>query len=286
MANIRLVKGRIKSAGNIAQITRAMELVSASKMKRAQAAAISGKPYANKIYSMVMELAGRVDASLHPLLQKPKNSSAKRLVIYITTNKGLCGGLNTASFRYLVSQYTSFSALSFVTLGTKGAGFVSQMGGNVEADFSSTTPWEGCVPAIIDLVVSRYLSGEISGVDIVSNEFISAIKHQSVRKTILPLTVGAGMDNGQAAGGEFLIEPNPEEVFEALLPHYLENQLRDAILQSEASEHSARMMAMRNATDNALSLVDDLTLMYNKARQENITYEISDLVTARLAVEI
>lgn len=284
MANIRTIRGRIKSAKNIAQITRAMELVAASKMRKAQALASAGKLYASKIYQMVMELSSRVDISSHPLLSKPKETTAKRVVIYITTNKGLCGGLNATSFRYLAHEYPGFTNVSFVSLGRKGAHFVSQLGGSVTADFSDTLPWVGAVPAIVELASREYLGGKIDGVDLVYNEFVSVVKQSPVKKTILPLTIEREGDQ-TGISGEFLIEPNAKDVFAALLPHYLENQLRDAILQSEASEQSARMMAMRNATDNALSLASDLTLLFNKARQEKITYEIGDMVTARLAIE-
>jgi F-type H+-transporting ATPase subunit gamma len=284
MANIRQIRGRIKSVKNIAQITRAMELVAASKMKRAQAAATAGKLYASKIYQMVMELSSRVDVSLSPLLTKPNVPTGKRLVVYITTNKGLCGGLNTTSFRFLAGVYETIKNVSFITVGRKGAHFVSQMGSELVANFSDSTPWTGEVPAIIELVTEGFLSGTYDGVDIVFNEFHSVVKQQPVKKTILPLTMeSSGVQKENLS--EFLIEPNAKDVFDALLPHYLENQLRDAILQSEASEHSSRMIAMHNATDNALSIASELTLIFNKARQEKITYEISDMVTARLAVE-
>ena len=284
MANIRTIRGRIKSVTNIAQITRAMELVAASKMKRAQAAAIAGKLYASKIYQMVMELSSRVDVSLSPLLTKPKVPTGKRLVVYITTNKGLCGGLNTTSFRFLSGQYESIKNVSCVTLGRKGAHFVSQMGGSVVADFSDSTPWVTTVPAVIELASKEFLDLRVDGVDVVYNEFFSPTKLSPVKKTILPLTMESSPE-GKENLSEFLIEPNDRVLFDALLPHYLENQLRDAILQSEASEHSSRMIAMHSATDNALSFVDELTLVFNKARQEKITYEIGDMVTARLAVE-
>ncbi len=283
MANIRLIKNRIKSATNIAKITKAMELVSASKMRKAQAAALSGKLYAQKIRGMVFRLAARTDITNHPLLRPPLTDSKKRLVILISTNKGLCGGLNITLFRSMIKEYPSFDNLEFVTLGKKGTNFVTQMHGALKADFSDNIPFVDSVPPITQLLSEAFLSGSITGVDIVYNEFVSALKQIPRKKILLPLTLN-GLPE-EAAGPDFLIEPSVSEVFEALLPHYLENQVRDAVLQADASEHSARMVAMRNATDNALSFVDDLTLLYNKARQEKITYEISDIVTARLATE-
>lgn len=284
MANIRLIKRRIKSAKNISQITKAMELVAAAKMKKAQAAALSGKLYAQKIFEMVTRLANRTDFRSHRLLMTP-NPTGKRLVVLLSTNKGLCGGLNTSLFRFFMKRYTA--SYEAVTMGKKGADFITRLGHGVKADFSDTTPWIDVVPALVEFLTIQFLSGEFDAVDLVSNEFISITKQEPRIKTILPLTItgdAAIADNDGTY--EFLIEPTVEEVFGALLPHYVENQIRDAVLQSEAAEHSARMIAMHNATDNANSLQDDLTLMYNKARQEKITYEITDMVTARLAVEV
>jgi len=284
MANIRLIKNRIKSATSIAQITKAMELVAASKMRKAQAAAQAGKLYAQKIRAMVAELAARTDISNHPLLRTAE-SGGKRMVILISSNKGLCGGLNTNLFRFLLREYPATDKNIYLTLGKKGAHFISQIHGELTADFSDRVPFVDSVSAISDLFTGEFLAGHLSGVDLVYNEFVSALKQVPVKKSILPLAIVDITGPQSATMGEFVIEPSVSQVFEVLLPHYLEIQVRDAVLQAEASEQSARMVAMRNATDNALSFVDDLTLLYNKARQEKITYEISDMVTARLATE-
>jgi len=282
MANIRLIKGRIKTAKNIAQITKAMELVAASKMKKAQQAALSGRLYAGKIYDMVMLLASRVDYVHHPLLTKPKNITGKRLVILISSNKGLCGGLNTNLFRFTYGIYKDMKA-DFVTVGKKGADFVVRTKKDIIADFSSGNSFTQFVAAVTELVKEKYLANQYDGIDLVYSDFISAINQKPKKKTILPLTIEVSEESKHDDVHEFLIEPDAATVFDSLLPHYLENQIRDAILEAEASEHSARMVAMRNATDNAISLTEELTLVYNKARQEKITYEITDLVTARLA---
>ena len=287
MASVRLIRGRIRTARNIAQITRAMELVAASKMRKAQAQAQAGKLYAEKIFEMVMRLSGSVRFAEHPLLSAPKKPTGRRLLILISTNKGLCGGLNTNLFRFLLKEYPNIARHDFVTLGRKGAGFVTRGGSQLKADFSETSPFSQTVPALIELVVHEYLSGLYDGVDIFYNEFISALRHEPRKRTILPLTLAA-LPGGTVAPGpaiDFLVEPSVTIVFQALLPHYLENQLREAVIEAEASEHSARMVAMRNATDNALSFIYELTLLYNKARQEKITYEISDMITARSAVD-
>ncbi len=286
MANIRLIKGRIKSAKNIAQITKAMELVAAAKMRKAQAAAISGKLYAQKIFEMVTELAGRTNAPTHPLLKAHDHVTGKRLVVLLSSNKGLCGGLNTNLFRFFIQQYTAGTQLLTVTLGKKGASFLAYQKRELIADFSQSASFQTVIPALGELIREKFVSGEVDGVDLVYNEFINVVKQEPKRKTILPLTVDSMDMKEIKKKTEMKIEPSIDEVFDLLLPHYLENQIRDAVLQAEASEHSARMVAMRNATDNALSLVDDLTLVYNKARQEKITYEITDLITASMTVSV
>jgi F-type H+-transporting ATPase subunit gamma len=285
MANIRLIKRRIKTAKNIAQITKAMELVAASKMKKAQQAAISGKLYAAKIYEMVMKLAAKTDYTSHPLLNKPKIPTGRRMVVLISTNKGLCGGLNTNLFRFTANTYKSQNNVDVVAVGRKGADFAVRFGKPVVADFSTVTPFTNSVPAVTELITAKYLAGNYDAIDLVYNEFITVVNQKPRQKTILPLTLEQVPEDSGDVSGEFLIEPDVATVFDRLLPHYLENQIRDAMLQAEASEHSARMVAMRNATDNATSLTEELTLVYNKVRQEKITYEINDIVTARLASE-
>jgi len=287
MASIRILRRRIKSAKNIAQITKAMQLVAASRMKKAQAAAIAGKEYAQKIYEMVTELAARTEVTNHPYLVRPSVLTGKRLLILISTTKGLCGGLNSNLFRYCLKAYPNFQKNDIITLGKKGTGLVVRLGATLKADFSDTVPFVTAVPAVVDMIVQEYLAGQYDGVDIIFNEFKSAMRQTPKHKTILPLTLEVASDEKKEDSdfSEFLIEPSKKEVFDALLPHYLENQVRDAVLQAEASEQSARMIAMQNATDNALSLIDGLTLLYNKERQSKITFEIADIVTARLAVE-
>ncbi|MEK7592499.1 MAG: ATP synthase F1 subunit gamma [Patescibacteria group bacterium] len=285
MANIRLIKGRIKSAKNISQITKAMELVAASKMRKAQSQALSGKLYASKIYEMVLRLSSKVTLVEHPLLAKPTGLTGKRLVIVLSTNKGLCGGLNTNLFRYLVSQYEGLTRNDYVVFGKKGVHFLVQSKALVIADFSQSVPFSSGIQALTELVTKEFLAQKYDGVDLIYNEFISALRQNPKKKTILPLSISGAVPPEEDTK-ETLVEPSYQEVFDELLPHYLENQIRDAVLQSEASEHSARMVAMRNATDNADSLAGELTLVYNKARQEKITYEITDMVTARLAVEV
>ena len=164
MANIRLVKGRIKSAENISQITKAMELVAASRMRKAQAAAVSGKLYAQKIYDMVMTLSSRVSLSKHPLLGKPKPLTGRKLTVVISSNRGLCGGLNTNLFRFFLQHHPTVNGYDFVTLGKKGVSFVIQAGGSIKADFSDTTPFTSIVPAVTEMISNEYIAGSYDAV--------------------------------------------------------------------------------------------------------------------------
>lgn len=285
MANIRLIRRRIKSADNISQITRAMEMVAASKMKKAQQQAILGKPYAAKIYNAVQELGRHIDKKFHPLLSS-QDLSGKLLIILISTNKGLCGGLNTNLFRNITAWIGKEKDADYISVGKKGQSFLVKQRKNLIADFSQKTPFTESVPALTQLLVDGFIKGTYREIWLSYNTFLTALKQIPTRKMILPITEFEKTETStETKFSEFVIEPGPDDVLKNLLPHYLENQIRAAIYEAEASEHSARMIAMKNATDAATDFMNELTLLYNKARQEKITYEIADLVTARLAVE-
>ena len=284
MASDRIIKRRIKSAKNISQITKAMQMVAASKMRRAVDSTVKGKPYADKIYTMVHEFAAQIDETHHELLRK--NTSSKELVVLIATNKGLCGGLNNALFRKMVTWFTN-SPIDIVLLGKKGRSFTIRTGSTLIADFSESGLFISSVAAVTQLIVQHYLSGTYGSIWLVFNQFISPLVQIPVRKCILPIVEFETGEKqlSKESYHEMLIEPSIEQILDELLFHYLENQVRAAILEAEASEHSARMIAMKNATENAAELTEVLTLEYNKARQQKITFEIADMVTARLAVE-
>ena len=286
MASEKLIKRRMKSAKNISQITRAMQMVAASKMKKAQSLALSGRPYAEKIAEMVKKFVARIDSSQHPLLQT--NTEGKTLIVVISTNKGLCGGLNTNLFRTLTSTFNQevLTSSIFVTVGKKGEQFVIKSSRSLLADFSQTIPFSKNIPSLTTLITEGYIKGEYKEVYVVYSNFLSALSQEPFIKRLLPLKefVAKEITDKKQEENEFLVEPSIDAILNDLLFHYLENQVRDAILEAEASEHSARMIAMKNATDNAKELMRILTLEYNKARQEKITYEIADMVTARLAV--
>lgn len=285
MAGVRLIRQRIKSAKNIAQITRAMQMVAASKMRKTQQEAISGKPYAEKIYQVVAELTKITDSKYHQLLTK-KRLVGKNLIILISSNRGLCGSLNTNLFRKCLIWFPVKTDCDFVTLGSKGAKFVLTAQYSLVADFSQNQPFIKYVSAVVDLIIKKFLDETYKQVIVVYNSFVSALNIFPEKRLILPMSEIV-FDDKEVTGlpTEFLIEPNPKDLLDSLLPHYLETLVRNAIIQAEASEHSARMLAMKNATDNALSLQEELTLVYNKLRQEQITYEIADITRMQLSLK-
>lgn len=278
MSNIRLIKRRIRVAKNISQITKAMEMVAASKMKKAQEKAVSGRPYALKIMELTTDIARKteMDLGLFPLLKK-NAPDKKTLVILISTNKGLCGGLNSALFRQLIQWFDNLET-DFINFGEKGKGYLVRTGKNLVADFSSLNFSEN-IGALTEMIVSSYLKGEYSSVWLVFNNFLSVLNREPTREKILPIE--SFFENEEKKRTEALTEPSLANLLNNLLPHYLEVEIRRAILEAEACEHSARMMAMKLATDNAGQLMEDLTLEYNKARQQMITYELADITTAR-----
>lgn len=292
MAILRLIRRRIKSINNISKIARGMELVAASKMRKAQQQALMGKIYTQKIQEAVGELCLKIDPELHPLLN-PGNPQGKTLVILISTNRGLCGGLNASLFRevnrwFPVEDVSLTCSVDYVTLGKKGQDFVVKTGRKLLGDFSKNYPFAQNVAAVTALVVNEFLKGEYGKIFLAFNDFISALHQEPTKKLLLPLTTLELMieeEERLPIWGEFIIEPSPIEVLNALLLHYLEIQVRSSILEAEASEHSARMIAMKNATENALSLQAELSLIYNKARQESITYEIADMTRAKVAMD-
>lgn len=256
-------------------------------MKKAQSAAVSGRPYAEKIAEMARRFASQVETTSHPLLAKNENGT--RLIVLLSTNKGLCGSLNTNLFRSLFHWFSQkeLDASVFVSFGKKGETFLARSQRKLIADFSITSEVSQRIAALTTLITQGYIKEEYKEVYLVYNNFLSSLNQEPTRKCILPIS-GPSEEEKKDAQKEklsFVVEPSIDSILDTLLFHYLENQIRDAVLEAEASEHSARMFAMKNATDNAKELITLLTLEYNKARQEKITSEIADIVTARLAVE-
>jgi len=281
--NVRQVSQKIKSVGNVKKITKAMQLVSAVKMKKAQTAASDGMPYQTFLEQSIAKISSRIDPSYSPLLSMDTTGSKRKLVVIITSNKGLCGSFNFNVFRFLFGKGNAPSNTDFVAVGKKGASMCAAMDQEVLADFSSNTPQNNAA-AIFEYVLEQYMTGRYEQVSLVYNHFISAFRADPVEQIILPFRLEAAGEQEQK-NKEYVIEPDPAAIIEALLRNYIEDKIRFSIIESEAGEHSARMMAMKNATDNATEIGANLTALKNKLRQQKITYELLDMITAKESVE-
>jgi F-type H+-transporting ATPase subunit gamma len=268
-----------------------MELVAASKMKKAQSAAVAGQPYAQLLSEMLAALAPKVDGSLHPFLQ-PREVKTRGILL-VTTDKGLCGPLNANLFK-LVSDIKT--PAKFVVSGRKGAQFLARSKRNIIADFGihDKVPFAE-IKTIGDYMMKLYLEGEIDTIEVIYSRFKNTLVQEPLHRPILPLDnlhefVASLADDhskdatAKAADERLMIfEPNAQSVLEALLPFYVNRFLYQLALSSKASEHSARMVAMKTAKDNANNLLGDLTLEYNKARQAAITQEILEIAAAQFS---
>ncbi len=283
--NVRQVSRKIKSVGNVKKITKAMQLVSAVKMKKAQAAANDGMAYQKFLEDAIRKISGRIDKNFSPMLKVDSVGAKKRLVILVTSNKGLCGAFNFNVLRFLTQKgMKSAEQVEFVTIGKKGASLCSLLEYKVLADFSSNTPQNNAV-AVFEFVLEQYMTGMYAQVSVVYNHFISALRVVPMEQVLLPFRVQTTGERESAAAREYTIEPDPAQIIETLLKNYIEDKIRFSIIESEAGEHSARMMAMKNATDNASEVVTSLTQLKNKLRQQKITYELLDMITAKESVE-
>lgn len=290
MASTRDIRRRIKSVKNTRQITKAMELVAASKMKKAQQAALAGRPYTQLMAGMLATLAHRVEESQHPFLtERPVRT---RGILLVTTDKGLCGPLNANLFKLVTDIRTP---VKFYVIGRKGAQFISRTHRDMVADFQVTdrTGFNEVKP-VAEFMVRHFLEGIIDTIEVIYPRFRNTLVQEPTLRPVLPLAnlqefvaharteaspgAGRGPDTRQ-----MLFEPNAQQVLEALLPFYVNRHLYQLVLSAKASEHSARMVAMKTAKDNATNLLGDLTLEYNKARQAAITQEILEIAAASFA---
>jgi F-type H+-transporting ATPase subunit gamma len=289
MASTRDIRRRIKSVKNTRQITKAMELVAASKMKKAQQAALAGRPYTQVMAHMLSVLAGRVEESQHPFLtQRPVRT---RGILLVTTDKGLAGPLNANLFKLVTDIKTP---AKFYVAGRKGAQFIARTHREMVADFTvSDRVGFNEVKVIAELMVKQFLEGVIDTVEVIYPRFKNTLVQEPTVRPVLPLAnlqqFIAHADSATEAKGrieetrEMSFEPNPTQVLEALLPFYVNRHIYQLVLSAKASEHSARMVAMKTAKDNATKLLGDLTLEYNKARQAGITQEILEIAAAQFA---
>jgi F-type H+-transporting ATPase subunit gamma len=285
MANTQDIRRRIKSIRNIGQMTKAMQMVAASKMRRAQAVALAGRPYAAVMNKVLVSLQQRTDHKLHPLLQV--REVKKELVVVISTDKGLAGALNTN----LLREAAQFEAnkTSYIVIGRKARQFLARTKRQLLADFElKDAPTFVETKPIAKFATEKFLSGEVDKVSVLFTHFINTINQRPTLRTLLPISAFELPQGETEATGDpllgYIFEPAAERVLDVMLPYYLQFQIFQMILDARASEHSARMVAMKNATDNAQQFIKDLTLEYNKMRQASITTELLEIATAQMAL--
>ncbi len=278
MASQRDIRRRIGSVKNIAQITRAMQFVAASKLKRAQDATLASRPYSEKLDEVLADLAAVLSDEDHPLLVRPEGG--KRLIVFITTDRPLAGPFTSNAVRFASREITEHAGdLAVVTIGRKGRDAMRRARVPIEAHFAGF----GDRPAFADilplarLVTDDYLSGDYGRIDVIYSHFVSTLVQRPTLVHLLPIEPSA--DTEGIPGNQFIFEPSAGRVLEQLLPRYVATRLYQAVLEAKASEESSRMVAMKNATENAEDLIEDLTLSYNKVRQANITREMIEIAT-------
>jgi F-type H+-transporting ATPase subunit gamma len=287
---VRAVRDRIKSVSSTARATRAMELVAASKMRRAQDRALQARPYAERMRAVLAQLSGYTQSAdpdtLPPLLlQRPVKKFA---LIHITADRGLAGGLNTnmnrASANLVLEHQPQVEEVAVLPVGRRGRDFFRRSGFPMLAEFSNLGdfPDTSDVFPIARIVIDDYVKGDLDQVFIGYQQFVNAAIQRPTLRQILPVESPEG---DEMPGTDFIFEPSPASLLETLLPRYVEMQIYEAVLEARASEQSARMVAMRQATDAANDMVSSLTLTYNKARQELITSELLDIVGGTAALE-
>jgi F-type H+-transporting ATPase subunit gamma len=282
MASLRDLRRRIRSVKNTQKITKAMELVAAAKMRRAQERVEAARPYAEEITNVIADIFKRDPEYKHPYLEV--REVQKRLVVLITTDRGLVGALNSNNIRLALREMNeSPGSASVVTIGRKGRDMMRRLRKELVADRSGLgdRPSMGDVLPAIRVAMEQYENGDADQVDLVYAQFISAGRQRAVARRLLPLEVPEA--TGKLAA-DFIYEPEPKDVLDALLPRYVESQIYQALLENVASQQAAQMVAMHNASDNANDLIQDLTLTANTVRQSTITTELMEIVGGAAAL--
>ncbi len=299
MASAREVRNRIRSIKNIGQITRALEAVSASRVRKAQARVLASRAFAEKAWEILLNVqsAGGRGVTLHPLLT-PRDTVNNRMIILVTSDRGLAGAFNSNIIRVARRfEQRMNTPTRYVTVGRKGRDSLIRARANVIAEFGAPSDMTlAQLSPIVRLAVDSFLSGEVDEVFIAYTDFVNTLTQKPRVSRLLPLIPYETNDQAMAeyikdvpavttGAADYEYEPNAGAILEEIVPRFTALQLYQAVLESQASEHSARMVAMRNASDNAAGLVEDLTLVYNKARQAGITSEILDIVGGAEALQ-
>ena len=287
MAGSKEIRAKIKSVENTRKITRAMEMVAAAKMRKAQERMRAARPYAEKIRAVAAHLSRANPEYKHPFLVKREENRNVGLIV-VTSDKGLCGGLNTNVLRLALSRMRSWESedkgILVCPIGNKGLGFMSRIGAKVKSNLTGLgdTPHIEKLIGAVKLMLDAYSAGEIDAIHISYNRFVNTMKQEPCVEQLLPLS---GEQIGTAEGSwDYIYEPDTKQVIDELLVRYIESLVYQAVVENMASEQSARMVAMKAASDNAKSVIGELKLVYNKARQAAITREISEIVSGAAAV--
>jgi F-type H+-transporting ATPase subunit gamma len=294
MPSTRDIRRRIKSIKNTAQITKAMQLVAAAKMKKAQDQANQGRAYTELMNEVLVALKSSGEDAEHPFFKE--GAGEKTLVLVITTDKGLCGALNTNLLKKLLS-IDGAGGIDYVTIGRKGSTALARLRKNLVADFPVKDPARFVeVRSVGRFIQEQFLGGQYKRVLVAFTNFINTVTMEPAVEQLLPVNrVALGgkksfegkeaREVDPASLPDYKFEPSAEQVFATVLPQYVNGTLYQMLLESRASEHSSRMVAMKNATDNAKQIIKDLTLEYNKVRQAAITNELLEITTAKMALE-
>jgi F-type H+-transporting ATPase subunit gamma len=286
MATLREVRRRIASVTNIAQITRAMQMVAASRMKRAQEAILAARPYSDELRAALARVVAAVDTEIDPLLAR--RPIRKIGLVMITTDRGLVGSLNANAVRAVLRHITDEAnadgeraEITAVTVGRKGRDALRRAGIPISAHFAQLgdRPSFADVTPIARVVTDDFLAGTYDRIEVAYSTFINTLSQRPLIRTVLPVEEPEMGEQESRANDEYLFEPSPEAVVSRLLPHFVAIDIYRAVLENRASEQSAQMVAMRSATDNANELIGDLTLVYNKTRQANITREMIEIAS-------
>ncbi|PRD64727.1 F0F1 ATP synthase subunit gamma [Malikia granosa] len=289
MAAGKEIRGKIKSVENTKKITKAMEMVAASKMRKAQDRMRQARPYSEKVRQIVGNLSRANPEYTHPFMQV--NADAKTVgMVVVTTDKGLCGGMNTNVLRLVTNQFKDVQAkgqaAEAVAIGNKGLGFLNRIGAKVVSHVTGLgdTPHLEKLIGPVKVLLDAYAEGRVSAVYLCYTRFINTMKQEAVVQQLLPLSVSELQQGEPGHDWDYIYEPDAATVIDELLVRYLESQVYQAVAENMASEQSARMVAMKAATDNAGSVINELKLVYNKTRQAAITKELSEIVAGAAAV--
>ena len=288
MAAGKEIRGKIKSVENTKKITKAMEMVAASKMRKAQERMLAARPYSEKVRNIAAHLGQANPEYQHPFMRV--NDVKKAGIIVVTTDKGLCGGMNTNVLRVVTNRLRELQdagvSTEAVAIGSKGLGFLNRVGAKVVSQVTALgdTPQLDKLIGPVKVLLDQYAQGKINAVYLTYTKFVNTMKQESVVEQLLPLSNAQMQAQKTGASWEYIYEPDAQTVIDDLLVRYVESLVYQAVAENMASEQSARMVAMKAATDNAGNVISELKLVYNKTRQAAITTELSEIVAGAAAV--